>query len=782
MYTLLYIFSILLISVNLSEVSYYEILGLSKQASTQEIKQAYKKLAIKLHPDKSTEKDNQEKFMKITEAYETLKDPERRRQYDLYGSYQSYTRKYDYHSQTEYNNLFYNGLYHNDLFVNTLSGKTFYNYLSEGFHFINFYSPFCPPCQNLVEHWKKLAEKYEGIVKIGAVNCKYHNSFCFNSMRIGSYPSLLFYPNGKYGNFVTYRGERTLEHLDNFLLAYLNSRVHIPIVTQIRSTDKPIAYVMGINRIESSSLTRIAYHLNGLVNVCIIENDDLRSKLTNNEYAVIVFKYKDISKEIENTEEKGILKEIVEVLPKIDRIDPTNLKDIRNGLRDASINPVILYFSTKNHDKLLLHQMRVAFPDYRFGEIDCDKWSELCSSLHVEQAPAWGALKEGGAYQRAYKSTDIRDFIQNAVKATNLHTLSASDFNRILEGDAGTWVLVVVPYGLSYEHIVEPITKTSLHFLNSENIQFGIMACSLNTDKHCRQIANEQPTIVIQERRKRHYYNGHIEEHHLIEYIQLLIDSEDLYLDEQKILEIMDASSRQHSWLVAYLPKNCGQLCDDLAHEWRLVAKKLRPLEFVRLGMLQCSAAQGICINVRGPTARLYPLASGMHYTINLQHLTQAPYIWEWALDHIDDSVQKLNWQSFTQLVAVEEINPSSDKKPWLVYFHSPRCYHCYEHFADFAITGIYLHGAVQLGKVNCLSERRLCQQERIMSYPSLKLYLGRNKQQAFSTVIPLELSNYSSMLEHIKPYLREYDERLLNRIDKFDVTHQGFVSKHDEF
>lgn len=37
-------------------------------------------------------------------------------------------------------------------------------YIGEGFHFINFYSPFCPPCQSLSEHWKRLAKVYKGIV------------------------------------------------------------------------------------------------------------------------------------------------------------------------------------------------------------------------------------------------------------------------------------------------------------------------------------------------------------------------------------------------------------------------------------------------------------------------------------------------------------------------------------------------------------------------------------------------------------------------------------------
>ena len=66
---------------------YYQTLGVSKTASAEEIKKAYRKLAMKHHPDHTKgDKASEEKFKKISEAYAVLSDDEKRKQYDTFGS------------------------------------------------------------------------------------------------------------------------------------------------------------------------------------------------------------------------------------------------------------------------------------------------------------------------------------------------------------------------------------------------------------------------------------------------------------------------------------------------------------------------------------------------------------------------------------------------------------------------------------------------------------------------------------------------------------------------
>jgi len=69
----------------MSKKNFYTILGVGKKATEEELKKAYRRLAKKYHPDVNTQKDSEEKFKEVQDAYDVLKDPEKRILYDKYG-------------------------------------------------------------------------------------------------------------------------------------------------------------------------------------------------------------------------------------------------------------------------------------------------------------------------------------------------------------------------------------------------------------------------------------------------------------------------------------------------------------------------------------------------------------------------------------------------------------------------------------------------------------------------------------------------------------------------
>jgi len=90
----------------MSKRDYYEILGVSKTSNDDELKKAYRKLAMKYHPDKNQgDKEAEEKFKEAAEAYEVLSDSQKKAKYDRFG-HDGLRGGQDFHSYQNVNDIF----------------------------------------------------------------------------------------------------------------------------------------------------------------------------------------------------------------------------------------------------------------------------------------------------------------------------------------------------------------------------------------------------------------------------------------------------------------------------------------------------------------------------------------------------------------------------------------------------------------------------------------------------------------------------------------------------
>lgn len=267
-------------ALSVRETKYYDILGVAADADEATIKKAYRRQALRYHPDRNPDKpDAEEKFREIAAAYEVLIDTEKRQIYDRYGEKGLENNgqggghtggghafhfqhgdpfnifetvfgnmggggggggqrmhfqfgggggrggHHHHHQQQQHQQQRQGGgesLYANDALIQELDEDTFPEGDGEGWVWlVELYAPWCGHCRQLAPKWRKVAEALHGVVRVAAVNCDAQQALC-QGQRIKGYPTIRAF---KAGRWIEYKGDRSAGAIKDWALALLPTDV-----------------------------------------------------------------------------------------------------------------------------------------------------------------------------------------------------------------------------------------------------------------------------------------------------------------------------------------------------------------------------------------------------------------------------------------------------------------------------------------------------------------------------------------------------------------------------
>ncbi|XP_019762900.2 dnaJ homolog subfamily C member 10 isoform X1 [Dendroctonus ponderosae] len=748
------------------KVDYYKLLNVPRDATVQEVRKAFKILAVKLHPDKNKDdSDAEQKFIQLAKAYEILKDPTSRKEYDLHGDSEFNNNKRSYHSYSYYKDHF--GIYDDDPIIVTLSKQDYeLNILDVNqAWFVNFYSPHCHHCHEMAPIWRKLASQLEGVVRIAAVNCEEDYPLCYQ-LSIEAYPTLLFYEKEAHiYDGEKFRGSKTLEALEEYIL----SKVHVNI-EDIDQNNWPLLkqkqWVLFLcsndnyNCPEKDTITKISATLEGLLSVGIVKDSELCEKISESfKKQPIIFWQIDATNIpevhiVEGSDSKEILDKILNILPTPPLLDEKKFHDLRTKLRMSFDKPwlICFYLGEATDLKLELKRLPTLISNINIGLIHCGKSAGLCATLHIARYPTWCVIKQGGAFE-VHQGRDVlhevASFARDSTKSTNLHALSPADFHNLMEVGTPWYIDWYAPWCPPCKRLTPELRKASQHF-EPDVVQFGTVDCTLHRELCFSQSISSYPTMVLYNRSSVQRFQGVPNEGSIVEFIQDAINPLVKQLDENNF-SLLARKSAQEMWVVDFFAPWCGP-CQQLAPEYRKLAKSVAELKNIVIAQVDCVANEELCSsqNIRGyPTIRLYPLGSKGLSTVAIHNgHRDAVSLKRWIIGFLPSKVDSLTETEFKEQILTENFY-----LPWLVDFYAPWCSHCVHFEPEFRTVAQRLDGKVRSAKIDCEAHRIFCGYQGVSGYPAVRLYMSPQKH------FEIDSQNANEIIQKVK-YLLEKHKR----------------------
>ncbi|XP_035828946.1 dnaJ homolog subfamily C member 10 [Aplysia californica] len=681
-----------LVYVTLAGEDFYALLGVDKGASVKEIRKAFKKLAISKHPDKNADKpEAHDEFIKINRAYEVLKDEELRKRYDQFGEEglkdeQQRGRRYE--SWQWYQQNFGEELN----FI--LLAKNFYILNKQSVEgtgepwFINFYSTYCSHCHDLAP----TKRKYHGERSTDAMVDE-----ALRNVKATRYEL-------KSGNFKAY-----VEDEDN-LMPWLIT-------------------FCGDGGGESNIF--LFYKWADLVKVGRIHCDtdaDLCKKL-GRQHGTFFYTAENVRKdqgyEVTSLDAQEIAKDVLQQLPDMEILDAKQLAKIVDRFREDTW--LVHFVDNPNNHDLELRKLPALLQDYRVGRVDCSKMHTACLRLHVVKYPTFILFKEQGGREVYYggrvTAHDVSAFVHDSADAP-MENLSPEDFpDRVVLSQDPWFVDFFAPWCPPCMRLLPEFKKASK--FSEEDVNFGTVDCTVHAGLCNKYNIHSYPTTIFYNASVPHQYHGHHTAKHLLEFIEDTMRPPVISLSRETFMDKVYNKPEDEVWLVDFFAPWCGP-CQQLAPEWRKLAKMLKDTKKVYVAQVDCQAQQSLCQSqgVRSyPLMRLYPTGStkaSQHYKYNGWH-RDAGSLRNWAYEFLPSKVVTLTSSNFQQLV----LESSSS---WIVDYYAPWCGHCQVFRPEFERVAEAIEDFAKAGKVDCDSEPNICNKAAVRAYPTVRFYKGSKR------------------------------------------------------
>lgn len=724
------LFSSFLYCPVLSE-DYYELLGIDRDASHKDIRKAFKKLALKLHPDKNKDDPKaHDKFTVINKAYEVLKDEELRKKYDLYGEEGLKDDHFGgghYQSWNYFNEEF--GIYDDDPEIITLSHSDFEVSVdgSEDIWFINFYSPFCSHCHDLAPTWREVARELEGVIRFGAVNCQEEWNLC-RRQGIPSYPSLVLYPTHEF-----HRGPRNTEALVKFILDNLEVNLFDlwegNFEKQINKGNEPWLIdfcVAGGDCLDSDTRIKLSAILDNLVNIGTIDCEASSQLCKDVGYSDDLVYFKgDVEpgkgEVIDSLDAHEIVSMILKKLPDPVNIDLKKFEELREELSSTTDLPWVLHFDRGPMNSMEIRKLPAFTSDINVGHVDCSKEVEICRRVHIRKFPMVALFKIHGYYEwhhGRFTAHDIAVFAKESA-SSSVQTLGPEDFPaKITKPNQPFFVDFFAPWCPPCMRLLPEYRKAARSFEDHE-VGFGTVDCTIHSNLCHMYNIRSYPTTILYNNSLPHQFTGHHTAADLVEFIENTMKPSVVQLTPETFKSLVGERKNGETWLVDFYAPWCGP-CNELAPDWNKLAKQMQGEAGV--GSVDCQKYRSFCqeqgVNSY-PTIRLYPhYSQGSRTYVGHRGWRDVDSLYSWAFKYLPSLVTQLNYQAF-----MDNVVDSED--PWIIDFYAPWCGHCIQFAPHYEKVAKLLEGHVKTGKVDCEQEYHLCSEADVRAYPTVKLYLG---------------------------------------------------------